>query len=415
MPAERTADRVGRPDVLVVGGGPAGSTTAGLLARMGWNVVVIDRARFPRPKPCGECVNPGGVAALERLGLLEPVRRLGPASLRGWRIRTFHSPAAVGSFAPRARAGLAVAREKLDGTLLAEARRRGARVVEGVKAEGVRPGGRAGTPAVRIRGPGGDPRTVTARVVVGADGLRSVTARSLAAHRRRPRLRKLSLTVRVRGRGPDRERGQLVLGSDRVVGLAPVHARRDLWNATVVVRSEGSGRRVAGRPGDFVRSALAEAPVCWSVGPDVVEGPWASGPFDWPVRRRSAPGVVLVGDAAGYYDPLTGQGIYRALRSAELAAATIDRTLRRGRVSWHAFREYDRTLGREFRRGRWLQRAIELVVSRAALREPIVTRLAEAPESLSALIRVTGDAAPGRSLLAPPVWWAFLKGHRSPS
>lgn len=405
MPAERRG-----PDVLVVGGGPAGSTVAGLLAERGWGVTVLDRARFPRPKPCGECLNPGAVAALDRLDLLEPVRALDPARLRGWRIRTFRSEPAVGTFGPDAGPGFGVDRARLDHALLNAARRRGARVVEGMKVEDVRPGRGGGDPAVRVRGPRGDPGERSARIVVGADGLRSVTARSVGAHRRGPRLRKLSLTVRLRGSGPTRDRGRLVLGDERVLGLAPVHARRGVWNATVVARADRRGGEVAGNPAGFVRSALAAAPVDWLRGPAIADGPWASGPFDWPVRRTVAPGVLLVGDAAGYYDPLTGQGIYRALRSAELAAGAIDRSLRDDRVSTRELGEYDRALRREFRPGRWLQKAVEQVVSRPILREPVVSRLARAPGSLSALIRVTGDEAPLRSLLAPRAWSSLLPG-----
>jgi flavin-dependent dehydrogenase len=145
----------------------------------------------------------------------------------------------------------------------------------------------------------------------------------------------------------------------------------------------------------------------WLDGPEVVGGPWASGPFDWPNRSVIADGLLLVGDAAGYYDPLTGQGIHQALRSAELAAEAIDSALRTGRVSV-ALRGYAHRHRTTFTPSRVVQRAIEQVVSRAALRQAFLERLAARPSAFDALLAVTGDSSPVRSLLRPRVVSALL-------
>lgn len=391
------------PDVIIVGSGPAGSTLGILLARYGWRVTMLERAAHPRPKPCGECVNPGAIRALERLGLLDPLLALGPARLEGWLLRTAEGHSVVGRFGETGGWGLGLPRADMDEALALEAVRHGVHLEEGVHVQGVALPGLP-LPAVSTREADGHRALRSARLIVGADGLRSVIARAINAPNRGPRVRKVSLTCRVRGTGPDRRGGLLRMGGLGTVGLAPVHRDLPLWNGTVVVDPARWGRALAGRPRDFFVRALEGAGITWTSGPEVVDGPWSSGPFDVPRRQAVADGVLLVGDAAGYYDPLTGQGIYRAITSAELAAPVIDRALRGSAPSAGAAPAghvpmlaslacYERKLHRAFRIGRGIQRAIEAVVSNRRLREIAFGRLERSPAFGHALVRVTGDVA----------------------
>ena len=228
-------------DVLVVGGGPAGSTAARLLAQLGWTVRLLDRARFPRPKPCGECLNPGAVAALERLGVLERVLALQPASLDGWTVSAERA-VARGRF-PHGAGGLSLDRARLDAALLDAARAAGVEVVEGTRVTGLvhtAEEKRAGTVAVLTAAPGHPVHR--ARIVVGADGLRSVVARALSAYRRSPRLRKLSITLHVEGAGLDPRRGRLWIDGEGTVGLAALDPDGRSWNATAVVDADARWR-----------------------------------------------------------------------------------------------------------------------------------------------------------------------------
>lgn len=400
--------RVERAEVVVVGGGPAGSALAAELGLLGRDVLIVDRAAFPRDKPCGECLSPGGVRVLARLGLHEAVEGTCPVRLRGWSLVTTGGRSAWAAFPPAA-PGWGIERGTLDAALLAEARRRGARVIEGVHVRRVTPGNEVEPAGAMATGPGGETIPIVASLLVGADGLRSVVAREIGAVRRRPRLRKVSLTWRVRGKGPARDRGHLLLGGHVTVGLAPVPGggrEHDRWNATLVVRSGHFGSELGGRGWELVAEALPTLTGPWEVGPRPCAGPWASGPFDWPVRRVRMGRVLLVGDAAGYYDPLTGQGMYRALRGGEMAARFIDAALPKGRggspdggratrIRRELLDAYPRAVRRAFAVGGGVQRLIEGVLSRPSLREPALGLLGRSPRASSLLAWTVGDLRAG--------------------
>lgn len=380
--------------VLVVGAGPAGSAVALRLARRGVDVAVLDRAVFPRAKPCGECVNPGAVQALRRLGVFDAVFRAAPAPVTGWRIRNTRGVEALGRYPRDATCGWGIRRWILDAVLLDEARRAGARIVEGERVVhvGRAASGRWVLDTVRE----GIRRSWQAELLVGADGLRSTVARRCGLVARSPRLRKVSFTYRLRGRGPSRACGTLVVTGGQTIGLAPVHATEPLWNGTIVTTADGA-RAVRRDPAGAFRLAFADGAFGWHAGsPELVAGPWASGPFDWPTRAATADGVVLLGDAAGYYDPLTGQGIYQALRSAEIAAPFVEAALGDHRRQTIVLGGYDRVLQRELRATRVLQRIIEAALAHRTSREVGIGALARLPAVAHHLIRRVGDAAPPR-------------------
>jgi flavin-dependent dehydrogenase len=394
-------------------------------------VLLLDRARFPRPKACGECLSPGARALLVRLGLDGVVAALGPARLLGWDLATpgddVHAAPFPGDLGP----GWGVDRARLDAALLGAARAAGVRIREGARVAEVRPAGEAtagrpgGAPAGRLGGvrtardEGGetgsgslagvtlaDGSRLYAPVVVGADGLRSVVARSLGAVRRRPLLRKASLSVHLEGVEAEPDRGRLLLDRTLTLGLAPLDPGGRRWTLTAVVPS--SRARALPRSGtELVR--LAAGGLAGLRHARAVSAPLGSGPFDWPVPRPVHPGVVLVGDAAGYFDPLTGQGIFRALRSAELAAPAIDAALEGGRTSREALGSYRRELSAAFRSGRWLQRLIEAALRRPRLLERALHGLDRAG-ALPDLVAVTGDARPALSLLRPDLLLRVVSG-----
>jgi menaquinone-9 beta-reductase len=364
-----------RPDVVVVGAGPAGSATAARLAGAGWRVVLVDREHFPRRKPCGECLNPAAVADLARLGALDRVRALSPRELTGWRIES--DGAGFDGRFPAGRPGLALPREELDAALVDHAVAAGAELRTGVHVTDLaRSGG-------RITGVVTGGATIPARIVVGADGLRSVVVRRLGLVRSPPRLRKIALTAHLRGGDVPGTAGALRVRGTRCLGVAGVGA--GLVNATLVLRGDGADA-IRGDPAGFFDAELR----AWGVRGERVDRVLATGPFDVPVRGVVADGALLVGDAAGYFDPFTGQGIHRALRGAELAAGAVDRALREGGGGTAALREYARAARRAFAGGEALQHAIEAVVSRPRLLRAVLPVLKMTPLG-DGIVRLAGD------------------------
>jgi menaquinone-9 beta-reductase len=393
----------GEAQVLVAGAGPAGSALALRLARAGISVTLLDRARHPRPKPCGECLNPGAVREMEMLGV-EHVLDAG-CPLEGWRLRATDGAFFDGRFPPPVR-GVAIDRSRLDAALAAEAVAAGARMLEERQVVDLLHGG-GRVRGVRVRTPSGDTQDMEAAVVVGADGLRSVVARRLGVIRRPPRLRKVALTAHCTGIAPSAAGagiGELRATAGGCVGVADIGG--GVHNVTVVASGDEIARLADDPEGYF---DLQRARTLVDRGAGVRAGPLQrTGPFDVPVRRPGAPGALLVGDAAGYYDPFTGQGVYRALRGARIAAAVIGPLLA-GDIGWEeALGRYSRAHRQAFRAGRLLQRAIEQVVSRPRAFGATSRLLHCRPAAADALVGVAGDAlSPGR-LLQPRVLASLL-------
>ena len=117
---------------------------------------------------------------------------------------------------------------------------------------------------------------------------------------------------------------------------------------------------------------------------------------------------MLVGDAAGYYDPFTGQGIYQALRSARLAAAAIDSALGQPASAAAVLSRYGRVLRRELAPTRVLQRLVEAAIRRPAVMSRFVRGLAVKGEVAAVLLQATGDLAHPTTLLHPRIWLRLL-------
>jgi flavin-dependent dehydrogenase len=225
---------------------------------------------------------------------------------------------------------------------------------------------------------------------------------------RQPRLRKIALVAHLSGWSGEERFGELRVRRGRSFGFAPLAGGA---NITLVV-PEHEARQAAGNARRFILEALRDFPELEarvSKG-DLERKVLITGPFDRPVRRAWTAGALLVGDAAGYYDPFTGQGIYQALRSARLAAGTADIALAHPGAELRAFRRYGRNLRSEFAPKRGLQRVIEAAISRPRIASRFIRALSQQQPAARRLLRTTGDLEHPVLLLNPLLWSRLLIG-----
>ncbi|MCU4183817.1 FAD-dependent monooxygenase [Acidiferrimicrobium sp. IK] len=309
-------------DVAIVGAGPAGTAAAINLARAGRSVVVVDKARFPRDKCCGDGLTSAALRHLDHLGL-DPSAVASWEPLGGVRIRIpagteqrFAFPDGPGTYAAVAR------RSDLDAALVDLARAAGAEVVEGVAVTGaeVAPGG-------PVRLTLGDGSTLASWYALGADGMWSPLRKLLSAGAAGYLGDWHAVRQYFSHTGPEAREMWVWFEEDLLPGYA--------WSFPLPGGGANVGfgiHRHADVPTGSMKAVWADLldrpHVARVLGPDATpDGPWKA----WPIPARigssplSAAGgrVIFVGDAARAGDTMTGEGIAQALETAQLASTAI--------------------------------------------------------------------------------------------
>lgn len=391
-------------EVLVAGGGPAGAATAMLLARRGHDVLLLDKAAFPREKACAEFLSPGAVAALDRLGVLDSVRATEPAWPLGMRVCTERKSFLLSyndNHGFGRRTALGIPRPVLDDILLEHARADGVRVCEHVRVMGatVQDGH---VTSLQVRGAKGEEK-LYARFVVGADGLHSAVARSLGLDLPVRWPRRLGLVARFQGVSGIEQFGEMHVAPGMYCGLAPVG--RGMVNVGLVgaldaKRAGESVERFFERRLDSMAGVARRLKDARRVTP--VRG---AGPLARRVRHIAGPGFLLAGDAAGFLDPFTGEGVFRALRGAELAAAAVERALHRDDGVPEG---YERARRAAFALKERVCRLVQLLLCSQRGFDHVAGQLAERQTAVDLLSGVLGDYLPARLALRPGYLWSLF-------
>lgn len=318
-------------DVVIVGAGPAGALAALVLVRQGARVRLVDRASFPRPKLCGDSLNPGALDALGRHVDLGALRALGQP-VHGMRLSGPGGASVCGRY-PDGVTGLSITRARLDAWLVNEACRAGVAFDDGVmvRAVAMRDGRASG---VVVASSPGD-RHLPARIVIGADGRGSVVARQFGLAHAPAQPRRWAIGAYAEGvEGVDAGLGEMHVRAGSYLGIAPVVD--GLTNVCLVVPYARARRDVLAPWASILAAAAADptlAPRFARARP--VSTPIVLGPMAVDVRVPGEAGVLLAGDAAGFIDPMTGDGMRLALHGGELVAAVAAEVLA-GRLSCDA-------------------------------------------------------------------------------
>lgn len=389
-------------DVVVVGAGPAGSAAAILLAERGWSVTLLDKAAFPRPKICGEYLSPEAARVMDRLGVLKAVDAAGAQPLSGMRIIAPDGTVLDGAYpisgpwrGYRDHA-LAIRREVFDRILLERARALPVDVRERHRVTGLLVEGGL-VRGVKAESADGAPVEVRSRLVVGADGRASVVAHALGLVRPH-RLQRLALIQHVSGIEGLGDRGEIYVDPPDYSILNPVAP--GIVNLSLVVPL-AHAKPFSARLETFMEARLRQLRhVPARLAGMKAEGPvMAMGPLAYRVGEPRVGGVLLAGDAAGFYDPFTGEGLYTALRSAELLAEVAHPALSTGDVSAGALAPYARAKRAAFADKARVTRALQFVIAHRRLANGAARFLQRRPALLSALMGVIGDFVPPRALL----------------
>jgi flavin-dependent dehydrogenase len=384
---------VPRCDVLIVGAGPAGTVAGTILARAGARVCIVDRATFPRDKLCGDTVNPGTVARLRHLGVA------GDLDKRGLRVHgmlvTGERGVTVEGRYPEGRYGLAILRRDLDWMLLQNAVDAGCEFEPGVTVRRALLDDCGPTRTVRgvIAAASGGEMEWTAPVTIAADGRHSTLAFSLglARHPRTPR--RWAVGAYYEQFGPNGLSDASVFGEmhirrGRYIGVAPVPG--GTTNVCLVRPSQPADAELRDPAALLDRELRRDPLLCTRaagarrISPSVVLGPLAVDS-----TGASIDGLITAGDAAGFIDPMTGDGLGFATRGAELAAAAALRALEHGWAGLHD--DLDRQRRHRFR-GKWrFNRAMRALVASPTAIDATAAAARVAPGLLRAVIAYAGD------------------------
>jgi geranylgeranyl reductase family protein len=387
-------------DVLVVGAGPAGTTVAATVAASGHSVVVVDRAATPGGKPCGELLTPRALVALERIGLAgDRLAAFHAVTHVRFTTRSASSAARWPSHEEQPDHGLVAPRERLDAMLVEHAVAAGAEVLGNHEATApiVERGFVRGARLVRADG---TTTEVRAGFTVVADGANSRFGRALGTHRQSTWPSALAHRAIYASSLHDAAEIELVVDlEDRagtaITGYGWMFPRGDgTANVGVLMMSTSPSFQVV-NPAHLLDRFVADNDTRWRLHGEAVHPP-AGGriPMGASVRPAAGPTYLVVGDAAGVANPLSGAGIEYAIETGVLAGGVLDEALRTGQAA--SLQRYPKLIDDRYGTYFKVGRLVDRVLGRPSLARRVAGTAAARPAFARSLIRVSANSLRAR-------------------
>jgi flavin-dependent dehydrogenase len=333
-------------DIVIVGGGPAGSTAGTLLAQRGWKVAIFEKEKYPRFK-IGESLLPGSLSTFERMGVKEKIDKADVTIKYGGKIVSACGTRSTrflfsDVFRCKSPTAYQVERSMFDKLLLDHAAESGCRVFQGVNVTDIA----LETDGVTIQTAAGQ---FDGRYLIDCSGRNSLISARFNLRQNYPHLRKFSLFAHFEG--VDREPGidgtltKMIRSKDRWIWMIPITAKK---TSVGVVLDAEAFKRMKLKPEIVYTQILRENPeITWQMSrAQRVTEVHVAGDFSYRNKRFTGDRWVLAGDAAGFIDPVWSSGVFIAVLSGEKAADMLDRILRQPERRSGEFARYERHLGR---------------------------------------------------------------------
>jgi flavin-dependent dehydrogenase len=319
-------------DVLIAGGGPAGSTAATLLARAGWKVVMLEKAAHPRFH-IGESLLPMNMPILDRLGALDKVRAIGVEKLGadfptdGGHYNVFHFDRAL---RPGSGYAFQVKREDFDRVLFEHAREAGADARENTRVTQVEFGDDGRPALVHASGPAGA-YTLRPRLLLDATGRDTLIGSALKLKQRNRKHQSAAVYSHFRGvsRRPGEDAGNVTIYRHSHGWMWFIPLRDDVMSIGAVCSPEYLKERGGDSEG-FLMRTIASVPEAAErmTASERCAPVHATGNYTYDCTRMYGPGWLLIGDAYTFVDPMFSSGVFLAMHSAEQGAHAVDAALR---------------------------------------------------------------------------------------